>query len=108
MENTVKDFWKMIFEKNVHTIVTLNALYEEDQVNIRFHWKVRKSRIFPETNSFLQEFNFSVGEIQEILFVRMNTLHVLQAFKTNFFHLRKFYGNVISTNSRLNLGEINL
>ena len=33
LENTVCDFWKMIFEKKIVTIVMLNSLYESDEVN---------------------------------------------------------------------------
>ena len=33
-ENTVADFWKMVLEKQCHTIVMLNKSVEQTQVNI--------------------------------------------------------------------------
>ena len=45
MENTIVDFWKMIYENDIDTIIMLNSLYEEDQASFTFY-RVLRARYF--------------------------------------------------------------
>ncbi|XP_066925636.1 receptor-type tyrosine-protein phosphatase S-like [Clytia hemisphaerica] len=48
LESTIIDFWKMVFEKEVSTIVMLNALYEEDQAYETFWPSSEESLVLNE------------------------------------------------------------
>ncbi|KRX15076.1 Tyrosine-protein phosphatase 1 [Trichinella nelsoni] len=84
MENTVDDFWQMIWEQNVHTVVMLTDLYEGDVEKCYCY--------FPEVNQTLETNHLIIGCVGDEVFGKCR--------------IRDFYIINVDTEAELNVSHL--